>query len=490
MEDSELIREVLELTLACQRGDASDEECARLERLLLDSSKAVECYLRVVDDTLTLRETAGAIGGEKSRRDRLAADPQDASYASLKSSGLQSLFSRTHARGIWGWSIAIALLLMAGWMWLSSPSRTSAAKDAEGDAVISARIANLANVRWSADAESFKEWSLIHPGDTLRIDSGLVNVIVSSGVELLIEGPADAEFVSLDKVIARQGKFAARVGPGAVGFQIVTPHAQVIDRGTSFGLSVNRQSQTDVVVYEGTVDLDVLGDQPYPRRRLVTGEALRVDWQGQLSRITTVQSADFLEPPHVLSSAVEPPPLITAVSDNIRSLETTKYYRIISHGFVEDCRAYVDRLHEWNSLGDGGLPAFLRGGDYVMTFNDDKIMTEIELAVTVSRPCRLFVILDDRVPTPDWLARDFVDTQYDVGSDEGWDYEENEVIKTGVGPGESNDHICSIWRRDVLEPATVVLGALSSETAEELKTDMGRSMYGIVAVPLERGNAN
>ena len=87
--------------------------------------------------------------------------------------------------------------------------------------------------------------------------------------------------------------------------------------------------------------------------------------------------------------------MITAVSDNVRSLETAKYYRVIPDGFREDCRAYVDRLHEWNGVDERGLPPFLVGGDYVMTFNDDKITTEIEIAVS-ARPAGNAVRADRR----------------------------------------------------------------------------------------------
>ena len=204
---------------------------------------------------------------------------------------------------------------------------------------------------------------------------------------------------------------------------------------------------------------------------------------GQLSRITTVQSAEFLEPPQVRVPGAVQDRVITAVNDNVRSLETTKYYRIIPRGFREDCRAYVDRQHEWNGLDERGLPPFLLGGDYVMTFNDDKIVTEIEMAITLSQPATLYVIVDDRVTPPEWLTRDFVNTQWDVGSDEGYDDHE---IAAGVGAGLSLDRICSVWRREVPEPTTVMLGALSHEKSTKTAREVERSMYGIVATPLYR----
>jgi hypothetical protein len=55
MDDADLINEVLELTLAYEGDDATAEESARLERLLLNNPQAVSWYLRDVTDSLTLR---------------------------------------------------------------------------------------------------------------------------------------------------------------------------------------------------------------------------------------------------------------------------------------------------------------------------------------------------------------------------------------------------------------------------------------------------
>ena len=47
---------------------------------------------------------------------------------------------------------------------------------------------------------------------------------------------------------------------------------------------------------------------------------------------------------------------------------------------------------------------------------------------------------------------------------------------------------CSVWRRNVHTPSTVILGALSQEEILEPADQIGRSMYGIVAIPLERAD--
>jgi ferric-dicitrate binding protein FerR (iron transport regulator) len=497
MDDLDLINEVLELTLAYQRGDATAEERARLERLLLDNPQAIDWYLRIVDDSLTLRAAASAheaqppvagLAGELHE----AAAGESACERLLRDVVVQSTPEKTlfaAIRDTWRvWAVPSAaaafLFVVAGWLWWSLSISSLAQKPLT--AAQAARVVNVSNVEWSAGAKTYDEWSFLEPGETLKFERGLVNLFLDNGAELLIEGPADVDYVSIEKVFARKGKLAARVSPGAIGFSIETPHANVIDRGTSFGMSVDENSRTDVVVYEGKVDLDVMGDNAPPRRRLERGEALSVNRQGILSRITTVESTKFLEPPQVRLAGGGAAPVITAVSDNVRSLETAKYYRVIPDGFREDCRAYVDRLHEWNGVDERGMPPFLLGGDYVMTFNDDKITTEIEIAVTLGQPAALFVVIDDRVPPPSWLMRDFVDTRWDIGSDDGWG--PGEEIQTGLGAGISVERACSIWRRDVTAPSTVILGALSEDKPPEPADKVGRSMYGIVAIPLDEAH--
>jgi hypothetical protein len=483
MDDFELLDDLLEVTLACQRADATSEERARLERLLADHPQAIPWYLRIVDDTLTLIDAANAQNAADTRPIFASDEPVGRSAAD---NGLSQLESRPDApRRAWLAALTIAGLLLisvAGPLVWKSINRPVTNADLPDDSQ-AARVVEATNVEWADGARQFNEWALIQPGNLLALKSGWINLFLSGGAELLIEGPADVRYISPQQVFARQGKLAARIGPGAVGFRIDTPHANVIDRGTSFGVSVDGNNRTSVVVYEGKVDLDVVGGVSQPRRQLATGEALSVDGKGQLSRITTVQSTEFLEPPQVRLASPQDGRLITAVSDNVRSLETAKYYRVIHHGFREDCRAYVDRLHQWNGVDHRGLPPFLVGGDYVMTYNDDKIVSEIQIAVTVSQPANVFVLIDDRVPPPEWLKRDFEDTNWDVGSDEGW---EDRIIDVAAGPGQSVEHPFSVWRRAVTEPTTVLLGAISQESPPPA-VDVKRSMYGIVVTPLAGG---
>jgi hypothetical protein len=480
MDDSEIMNEVLQLTLACLDRTAGPEERARLERLLADHPRAIAWYLRAVDDTLTLMDAAAReASGASSPCCITTTSVADEPVPSVSQAAVSASPRRFKQRWMKVAAVACTLaIILTAVLWRPVSHWFAARPEGpEGDV---ARVVDVANVEGMDDAQRFDEWALVKPGEELKLRTGWVNLFLPGGAELLIEGPADVEYISFQKVLARQGKLAARVGPGAIGFQIDTPHAQLIDRGTAFGVTVDGRSHTSVVVYEGSVDLALPGKDGRPQRRLARGEALSIDGKGKLSRITTVHGDQFLEPPQVRQASTARSSIISHVSDNVRSLETAKYNRIIPQGFREDCRAYVDRLHEWNGIDARGLPPFLLGGDYIMTFNDDKIVSEIEIAVTLNQPANLYLLVDDRVTPPEWLKRDFVDTSWDVGSDEGWP---DRVIDLAIGSGQSVEHAFSVWRRVLTRPTTVILGALSHESPQP-PVEVERSMYGIVVTPL------
>jgi hypothetical protein len=494
MDDSSLFDEVLQLTMRRHADDVTEEELARLEHLLENSPQAIVYYLKVVDDSLTVREFVEA-------RAKLPAD--GAPLGSLVSSAssltdcqlagncpVELADCEPQPRSARRWMVlaaACAIAAVAATIWtVRRPAVEVAAAPGHG-----ARVMYVSGVDWIDLENRFISWSHIVPGDVMQFRSGVVNVFIDNGVELLIEGPADVEFASLERLVVTEGRVAARVGPEAIGFCIETPHANVIDRGTAFGISVDSTRQTDVVVYEGMVDLDVVSPKTInsktpPRRRMAVGEAIRVNNEGDLSRIASVQGGEFPSLPQIRTGPTAQERVITSVTDNIRLNDTAKSNRLIPAGFGEDCRAYVDREHEWNGITEAGLPDFLVGGDYVMTFNEDKTDTEFELTVELAQPANLYVLFDNRVPAPEWLVRDFVDTGVDIGLDE---VHLHVNMESATGSGKSLDQFYSVWKREVRDPSSILLGPLGHETYTQPARVVQRGMYGIVATPLAPGKA-
>lgn len=473
--DAEALKaELLQLSIARHSGDATDDELARLERLLHDDTEARSLYLRISDDTVTLSD-AGSSG------------PNPAV-------GVSDFLSDTkRPGGVLGrsWILllataAAALLVVSGGLIAWNKDEPQLALDTGDKQAAFARIVNLRNVGWGEGSRVYREWQRLGRGDSFKIDTGLVEILYDSGVQFLAQGPAELTFASESRVVASQGKLVARVSPDAIGFEVTTPQAKVIDRGTSFGVSVRKGEKTDVVVYDGLVDLEFGKDAAHKGPRMAAGDALRILRDGKFERIASVGDDLFLPPPGPRDGAPDGEGLIAAVSDNLKSSQTSKCYRVIREGFGEDCPAFVDRLHQWNGLDGGGLPSFLKGCDYVMTFNDDKVSTGIRLSVTLNRPARLYILIDDRVdPVPQWLINDFVDTGWDVGVDEGYvGIETHKQIE--VGPGAGIESVCSVWARDVAGPGPIQLGGPRDPEAEPQpykgkEKTVGMLMYGVVA---------
>ena len=165
-------------------------------------------------------------------------------------------------------------------------------------------------------------------------------------------------------------------------------------------------------------------------------------------------------------------------------------YQTTYGGLQDDALAYADNpYHQWNGLTAEGLPAFLRGADYIKTFNDYRYRQDFELTIVISKPTNLYVFADNRIPPPDWLKEQFEDTGVDIGLDEGpWllqapeKYRKLDKNTTAVGGGNSIDNTFSVWRRRCVHPGAVTLGNAGKWATEGKR---GRAMYGIAATPFE-----
>jgi hypothetical protein len=360
--------------------------------------------------------------------------------------------------------------------------KTGADQATNDDAV--ATVARLSGAKWGDRTEAFAERSRLKIGDVIDLDAGELGIVFDRGVELVARGRCRFRIVSPLHVIGEVGALSARVEESGRGFRIDTPNTRIVDRGTEFGLSIDQQGQTDVVCYEGMVELNYEStldpSQSGRQDRLFQGEGLHIDSGGTARRL--VYSTDMLLPsaPRIRRPTIDSAPVIAAVRDTLRDTASRKSYRILRGGFDEDAQAYVDRPHQWNGVDRRGIPEMLKGADYIMPFNDDKFIDDIEVHVDLAGPAVVYVLLSDGVAPPTWLIQRFEDTGVDVGLDEG-SHSLSPATSLGVGPGESIDTVFSVWRCEVSRATTIPLGAI--ERPEILR---GYNMYAVVAKSLAR----
>lgn len=327
---------------------------------------------------------------------------------------------------------------------------------------------------------------------SVKIESGTTELMLANIGSVVLQGPAEFEMLGPTRARLKYGRIKVRItDPRGHGFVVQMPNGEVTDLGTEFGVDVSEEGQNGLVVFEGSVDLRVpgslanaTGDHGDHVERLVEGDGVVVNRGGRVDRIMAIftgRNATFgqLADSHATGSA----PVIADVKDNLRTGETRKFYEIVPQGLNEDARSYVDRSrYEWKAVRADSMPKYLVGADYVKPFNNDKMRKDFELSVTLSRPARLFVIFDDRIPTPQWLSRDFKDTGDNIGLVLGplaaSVADANSPTQQVRPPGVQVDHEFSVWERTVTEAGAVALGPNSGES-------LLTAMYGIAAVALE-----
>ena len=368
------------------------------------------------------------------------------------------------------WGLAVAMLIGIGLAVLGS----RAARRGQGGEVAS--LVEARDVVWGEGQPPIAVGTRLGPRD-IRCASGSFKLAFDVGALVALEGPADLRILSNKHILALRGRITAHVDGRAKGFAIETPNTLVVDQGTEFGVEIDASGQTDVVVFQGLVDLahSEPAERPAPIKRLGQGEGMRVGSAGLLSRIISVERRpgddEWATGPSSDQGAV-----IRSVSDNIRGLGSSKYYQIVRRGLYDDAPAYVDRTHQWNGLDRRGLPAFLRGADYIMTFNEDKWMKDLSVTVELARAATLYVFYDTRLATPRWLPERFADTGVLLGLDEGtWPGGPPQAV--GRGPGASIDTVFSVWRCDLGQDETIHLGNTGA-----IENGGGNAMYGIAAV--------
>lgn len=367
-----------------------------------------------------------------------------------------------------------------------------------------AQIVRTSGIIWETPSERFYEWEQIALGRTLRFLKGSIEVVFSQGVHVILEGPAEMTIDGPLSVTIKQGRVMTRVGKEGIGFTVNTPTGRIVDQGTEFGVDINPEKGVKVVVFDGKVDVYPESSPTSMMVSMKQGEALSIEKSGDILPVKMIEAGHFLSSAQYRAQAFgkETTKTIVSVTDNIRDAGASKFYEIVHRGFREDAPAYVDRQHEWNGVDENGLPKTLLDGDYIRTFNNDRLLKEYQMTVEVGVPAHLYVLLDRRSPVPDWLQKDFDKTEIVVGIDESWSrhleshiihlkrstgarteeeldalFNTSSSVRKGSGPGVSIDNKFDVWVKTVLQPGKVVLGALDSGAR-------GNNHYGIVAVPL------
>ena len=220
---------------------ATDEESRALEERLLKDEKAREQYLNAVNLHASLR-----------RRFSSVVEPEEpAAVESFPTPGRRKFLIAL--------ALAAALALIAGIASFLMPSKPVA---------IVAQVVGA----YGGDGKVLSAGEPVESG-RMDVSRGLVRLDFSNGARVTIEGPAQAEVVDGMRMVLHRGVVTATIPESAIGFVVDTAAAQVVDLGTSFGVSVSEEGLTEVCVFEGEVE--VSNDAAPTPRLLREGEAVQ-----------------------------------------------------------------------------------------------------------------------------------------------------------------------------------------------------------------------
>jgi hypothetical protein len=164
------------------------------------------------------------------------------------------------------------------------------------------------------------------PAGPLHLRAGRATLTFFSGVMLSVQGPADVNLMSLERIFCQQGKLRARVPPGAEGFAVLAPGSAVVDLGTEFGLNVAADGTAQFMVFEGKAEVSVLNAEGHTLRSHLLQQQMAAEVDPRAGRIRDVAPVpdQFAAAPEVI-----PPSLVLdpAYPDAVRAADPWGYWR-------------------------------------------------------------------------------------------------------------------------------------------------------------------
>jgi hypothetical protein len=238
-----------EAVAAVCHGTASDEQMRLLNELLRRDPTARDEYLVRVELHARLASESDLFASVASESPDLGSGAiRGEFFTQGRQTTTRDPVLGSQARWMLALAACLALLLGGGW-WAryrlldDRPGATSRAV---------AMLNRVVNAQWTAADPQPHLGASLEPG-TLRLESGLAQIVFYNGARVVLEGPAEFQLVSSSKALCRGGKLTAEVPPQARGFQIVAPRMDVTDLGTAFGLNVTG-ARTELHVFRGNVE--------------------------------------------------------------------------------------------------------------------------------------------------------------------------------------------------------------------------------------------
>ena len=163
------------------------------------------------------------------------------------------------------------------------------------------------------------------------------------------------------------------------------------------------------MVFEGKVEVfdpvKQSASQP-PKTTLTEGDAIPV---GRLAQAAADQN-DLARPRCPIVRQRSQFRIVADVSDNVVQDDFHRYYACCATAWARERGCIPPGIPAPGTRRPCFISSGAFGADVICTFSADRRETDLEITLTINRPCELYVLPDTRAPVPEWLQRDFVDT--------------------------------------------------------------------------------
>jgi hypothetical protein len=144
-----------------------------------------------------------------------------------------------------------------------------------------ASVNGTQNVQWAAGTTAQTVGGLLHAGDGLAIDGGLLHIVFARGGQVALQGPAKFRIESDKAGRLLAGSLSVLAPEHAVGFTIYGGRLTAVDLGTEFHLQRLPDDSCVLHVFDGLVEIQLdarsNGGGGKEKLQIPEGRAIRFD---------------------------------------------------------------------------------------------------------------------------------------------------------------------------------------------------------------------
>ena len=257
--DDKLLVEISDLLIRAMDNAVTADEFARLQHLLKSNPSAREYYFDLIS-TLAVIEEIQELPVDEEKENAmdlltaLAENEKTASAVELvkpKAEAAHAMSAETvHTlrRRVSKFSMYSLILSSAALFFLLAYAFFVSSRNA---GIEVATLSDSIDAKWSCPNPLLKGTRLATGMEPIQVTKGIIKFRTDNGAQLLLEGPAEFQFINSDELSINYGRIFVNVEGASNGFIVQTQKSKIIDLGTQFGVYTDIRGESELHVFEG-----------------------------------------------------------------------------------------------------------------------------------------------------------------------------------------------------------------------------------------------